>query len=1314
VNAFGRSFAPAFFVAQAEAPTMNTLAPFRDRRTTQSKSRTVARDARRRWRARELGPFESLERRDVPAVITPFANVFSATVTGNITYAANTLMTSPDSGGQAAIDARNGIGTDQDLNDDTWNMQYVDIDGDATTFNSSSAQLIVPAGANVLFARLYWGGRVSNDVAIADLEKVKFKVGGGSYSDLTGSLVGSIVGGVSNRGDDPRTYQCFVDVQDKVTAGGTFTVANVRGQEGAKNTCNGWSLVVAYSAPGSPGEVPRNLTVFQGFANVSNNSAADRSVTIDYSGFQAPSTGPVNATLGFVTYEGDRGIAGDRAFFKSQSSITETPLSDLPAIPVDNFFNSSISNRGSHVTTKSPNYLNQFGFDADLIGADGVIVNGDTGASIRMTSTQDQYYPGVITSAIDVYSPHIEVVKTVQNLNGGGVDPGDVLRYTVTVSNASGLVDGAEDVILDDLIPANTSYVANTLEVTGGANVGPKTDAPGDDQAEFTGTGVRFRLGTGANATVGGALAPGASTTITFDVQVSPAIVGGTTIDNTATVAYVSQTFGVPDSVSGSVSIECPAVDLAITKDDNVTTVTAGAGTVQTYTITVQNKSNAAAKNVVVTDVWPNGFVSGTFTKSQGTLSPSPPTGDFTWTIGTLGAGLTATLTATYTVPANTPAGPYDNTVEVTSTTYDPNRDNNTATDTTTVVVSAPLAITKTAAQFDVTAGVGEYTFTIAVKNTGFSAARDVIVNDPLPQGFVATAFDQPADVTPLPPVAGPAPFTWTIGTMAPGETRVLNVTYRVGTEVLAGINTNTAFVTSSTDIPRSASCDVNVIIIGQPTIIKTGPATFTPGEAISYTVTVINERGPSTDTNVQVVDVIPAGISSWSWIVTYENGGESFDGSPNFGVTSIDKRVNLPVLGKAIFTITNAQTSPAATADIVNIASATTPNGITVEAQVTSSPEIIPTEGVPALVVGSDDGCNGPPVVTVLDEQARFLTSFLAYDVTFRGGVRVFSADVTGDGVAEIITAPSRNYPGEVRVFSRIPISSLNYTLLPEYTFYPFGKSYRGGVEVAAGDFNGDGINDILCGQSTGAGMVSAFVVTPPPTIPGPIGSKAVSSTPYFSFRGFPSPYAGGVMVGAGDFGTFVVDGAGKMPARAIPKFTMTAAPDGRSEVVVGSNAGMRATVKVYAVTGAPNVKPTLTLVKTLNPFASTFRGGVTLSASPATQTLPTNLSSDLYIGAGTGGKSLVEVYKGGTWTKSTITAFSSFAKPNARVFAAPVDLLRDGVVDDVFGVQGLTGAGGTNGVMPESTGIPTTTSLKPAMRIAPIVDSLLLRRRR
>jgi uncharacterized repeat protein (TIGR01451 family) len=520
----------------------------------------------------------------------------------------------------------------------------------------------------------------------------------------------------------------------------------------------------------------------------------------------------------------------------------------------------------------------------------------------------------------------------------------------------------------------------------------------------------------------------------------------------------------------------------------------------------------------------------------------------------------------------------------------------------------------------------------------------------------------------------------------------------------------NTVDVRSTTPNPgdKQATDTTTVVAQAKLGISKTGTLTYIPGDVIGYTIIVDNLKGPSAETNVRVLDDLPPQILSWTWSVTFSGGAGVVPGFPDTGDKAIDTRINLPVGGKATFTITNAQTSPLQISDILNTAYAIPPNGgETVMAQWLTSAPIIPTAGVPALVVGSDDGCNGRPLVTVLDEQALLLASFDPYpDVpTFRGGVRVASADVTGDGIAEIIVAPSRNYRGEVRVFKRDPIASLNYVLQPAYTFHPFGTSYRGGVEVAVGDFNGDGFNDILCGQSVGTGQVSAFLVTPPPS-PVPPNFKAVSSTPYFSFRGFPGPYSGGVMVGGGDFGTYGVNGNGKSVVK------IAAVPDGRSEVVVGSNAGMRATVNVYSVTGAPNVKPTLTLIKTLQPFASTFRGGVTLSTSPTSQFVQPVVVSDLYVGAGVGGKSLVEVYKGGTWTKSTITAFSSFAKPNARVFAAPVDILRNGVVDDVFGVQGLGGAGGTNGVMPASTGIPKTTSLKPALRIAPIVNSLLFRR--
>jgi large repetitive protein len=247
------------------------------------------------------------------AVVTPFTVAYSANVIGDITFAANTLMTSPGNS-QAAIDARNGVGSNR--NNDDWNMAYVDIDSDASTFNSSSAQLVLPAGADVLFAGLYWGARANSNVSDNVLQAVKFKrPGDAGYTDITGAVVGKVIGGVSNLPANVQTYSAFEDVTGLVqaTGAGTYTMANVRGDPGLINHFAGWSLVVAYQAPT---EVAKNLTVFNGFAAVSDNSAADRNVTVPFTGFIAPPSGDVNATIGFVTYEGDLGITGDSAFLE--------------------------------------------------------------------------------------------------------------------------------------------------------------------------------------------------------------------------------------------------------------------------------------------------------------------------------------------------------------------------------------------------------------------------------------------------------------------------------------------------------------------------------------------------------------------------------------------------------------------------------------------------------------------------------------------------------------------------------------------------------------------------------------------------------------------------------------------------------------------------------------------------------------------------------------------------------------------------------------------------------------------------------------
>jgi|688.fasta_scaffold54607_2 uncharacterized repeat protein (TIGR01451 family) len=844
----------------------DTLFPPRSRGPGAVTGRSHGRQPGRRNRlARFSG--EKLENRLALAVETPFTPVYAANLTGNISFAANTLMTAPGNSPEA-IAARNGTGPANTLNDDYWNMAYVDIDSDPTTFNSSSADLVIPVGATVKFARLYWGGRCANTVPDSLLETVKFKVGAGAYTTLDGTLVGKVVGGVSNRPDNPKTYQCYADVTGLVTGAATFTVANVQGQEGAENTCNGWSLVVAYSAPGSPGEVPRNLTIFQGFADVNNNSAADRNVTIPYAGFQAPQTGPVNATLGFVTYEGDLGITGDQAFFKSQSGATETLLSDLPAIPANNFFNSTISSRGLLLTAKNRDYVNQFGFDADLVTADGIIQNGDTGAQIRVTSTQDQYYPGVITSAIDIYQPGIAVTKTVEDLNGGVVDPGDTLQYTVQVSNAAGLIDGATNVVLEDLIPANTTYVLNSLEITAGANFGTMTDPLDEDQAEFLGDRVRFQLGVGATGTQGGSLIPGDSTTVRFRVQVNPSIVGGVTITNQAVVSYVSQTFKVPDLRIGTVSIDCPAVDLKIEKTGDVPAVTAGDGVIHTFTITVTNTSTSAANNVVVADTWPAGFVPGDIVADVGTITePDPMTGNFTWTIGTLAGNASATLIAQYTVPAGTPPGTQTNTAVVKSSTYDPNPGNNTATCETLVEAPLNLGITKLPPSRETVAGdLAPYTYLITVTNDNNFAVKDVVVTDLwpaaleivsiVPEGGIGT-------VTLLPT----GDFTWGIDEI-PGKTsRKLTVTYTVpvGTEPtsLTTKYINTATVTSSNVGGNTVTAETIVKASLNLGITKTPPTRETvAGDLMPYTylITVTNDNNFAVK-DVVVTDLWPAAL---------------------------------------------------------------------------------------------------------------------------------------------------------------------------------------------------------------------------------------------------------------------------------------------------------------------------------------------------------------------------------------------------------------------------------------------------------------------
>lgn len=103
-------------------------------------------------------------------------------------------------------------------------------------------------------------------------------------------------------------------------------------------------------------------------------------------------------------------------------------------------------------------------------------------------------------------------------------------------------------------------------------------------------------------------------------------------------------------------------------------------------------------------------------------------------------------------------------------------------------------------------------------------------------------------------------------------------------------------------------------------------------------------------------------------------------------------------------------------------------------------------------------------PIVQIFDTLGKKEASWLAYAQQFRGGVNVASGDVDGDGKIEIITVPANSgLDSQVKIFTTI--GKL------KNQFLGFEKTYRNGLSVAVANVDQDKPAEIILG--TGAGRV-------------------------------------------------------------------------------------------------------------------------------------------------------------------------------------------------------------------------------------------------
>jgi len=393
---------------------------------------------------------------------------------GDLTFIANNIV-NRDNSTYDPEDPYNSTGSSSSYNDDL-NMQYIDIDGDPSTFSSSSATLSIPdpSCSLIRYAGLYWSAVYRDNNRSTDFNQVKFRVPGGAYQDLTADEILFDGEGDADFGNY-APYACYKDVTSIVTAlatpSGEYFVGNVRASSGDSvqgGVSGGWTLVIVYENPTLPGKY---ITTFDGYAGIKSGQTVD----VPFSGFTTlPAPFPVRAKLGVATLEGDNRISGDRLAIRANSNVTFTPLGNT-VNPTTNFFNSNITIEDNIITTRNPNSINTLGWDVDLFTIPNpsrtVIPNGETGATLRASSTQDKYDIFFTSLDVEIIEPNMALTKTVEDIAGNditglGVNLGQYLDYVLSFENVGN--DDAVNYTIRDILPLNVTLDESTISMPSG------------------------------------------------------------------------------------------------------------------------------------------------------------------------------------------------------------------------------------------------------------------------------------------------------------------------------------------------------------------------------------------------------------------------------------------------------------------------------------------------------------------------------------------------------------------------------------------------------------------------------------------------------------------------------------------------------------------------------------------------------------------------------------------------------------------------------------------------------------------------------
>jgi uncharacterized repeat protein (TIGR01451 family) len=324
------------------------------------------------------------------------------------------------------------------------------------------------------------------------------------------------------------------------------------------------------------------------------------------------------------------------------------------------------------------------------------------------------------------------------------------------------------------------------------------------------------------------------------------------------------------------------------------------AGEAITYTITVTNTESAIAVALVdIKDDLPNevSFFDATVTRSG--LGPDGLCGGPICQVNNVGPGEVLTVNVVGIVGPDVVSGTVLTNEAAVFTDGDPTPSDSDTHDTmVSQSPSADLTIVKAATPTAVAGETIDYSLT--VYNLGPSDVPAVAVNDTLP---VSTTFvSASAGCSETAPGSGVV--ICNLGGLAAGGSTSLTITVTTDVDIEPGTSLeNIAAVGSAVFDPNSSNntATADTSIIGEADLVleKTGPASATAGNQVTYTIVVTN-TGPSVAQTVDVKDDLPDGVTLDSATVTRSGGDPALCGGTvcEVGDMALNEVVTIVVVG--------------------------------------------------------------------------------------------------------------------------------------------------------------------------------------------------------------------------------------------------------------------------------------------------------------------------------------------------------------------------------------------------------------------------------